>query len=105
MNLIKTIIFFSFVTTFLCALTPEDEKAIHTIINDYTDAWNNREGKGFADGFADDADFVNIFAMVFSGREEIELRHQQILQSFLKIQVFIFKASNCVKCSLELFPR
>lgn len=61
-----------------------DQKAIQEVINVYRDAWNQNEGKGFGDGFTEDADFVNIFGMHFSGKAEIEMRHVQILQSFLK---------------------
>jgi uncharacterized protein (TIGR02246 family) len=48
------------------------------------ESWNERDCQGFGDGFAEDADFVNIFGMVFSGQEEIEARHVQIMQTFLK---------------------
>ena len=41
-------------------------------------------GKGFADGFTEHADFVNIFGMHFVGRAEIEARHVAILQTLLK---------------------
>lgn len=61
-----------------------DEAAIHDIIQNYTHAWNDQAGKGFGEGFAADADFVNIFGTHFSGKAEIEARHIQILKSFLK---------------------
>jgi uncharacterized protein (TIGR02246 family) len=54
------------------------------VISDYTYSWNERGCKGFAEGFTQDADFINIFGMKFSGKEEIELRHMHILQTFLK---------------------
>jgi uncharacterized protein (TIGR02246 family) len=68
----------------LSALEKGDEQAISAIIDQYADAWNHHAGKGFGEGFAQDADFVNIFGMHFSGREEIELRHIKILETFLK---------------------
>jgi uncharacterized protein (TIGR02246 family) len=68
----------------LWALAPRDQKAIESIINGTVESWNERDCQGFGDGFAEDADFVNIFGMVFSGREEIEARHVQIMQTFLK---------------------
>lgn len=68
----------------LWALEPADQQAIQGVISGYVDSWNERACQGFGDGFAQDADFVNIFGMHFSGREEIEARHVQILQSFLK---------------------
>lgn len=61
-----------------------DQAAIHGIIKDYTEAWNFRGCIGFGDGFTEEADFVNIFGMHFSGKEEIEQRHIQILKTFLK---------------------
>lgn len=66
------------------ALEPADQAEIEKIILGYTDAWNHHEGKGFGDGFAENADFVNIFGMHFNGRAEIEDRHLKILQTFLK---------------------
>jgi uncharacterized protein (TIGR02246 family) len=62
------------------ALEHADQSAIQNIIQEYTVSWNQKGGKGFAE----DADFVNIFGMHFSGKAEIEKRHIQILQSFLK---------------------
>ena len=66
------------------ALEQTDQSAIQEVIKGYTDAWNLQEGKGFGNGFTEDADFVNIFGTCFSGKKEIEDRHIQILQSFLK---------------------
>ncbi len=68
----------------MSASEQSDQWAIEEVIQDYQDAWNQREGKGFADNFTEDADFVNIFGMHFSGKDEIEERHVQILQTFLK---------------------
>ncbi len=69
---------------FAFALEKTDHEAIEKIIADYTQSWNEKGCKGFADGFVQDADFVNIFGMKFSGKEEIEARHISILQTFLK---------------------
>ena len=66
------------------ALETADRDAIQDIIESYTKAWNDHEGKGFGEGYAKDADFVNIFGMYFVGKDEIEFRHVKILQSFLK---------------------
>lgn len=70
--------------TCVFALEQADQAAIQGIIQSYTDAWNQQAGKGFADHFAEDADFVNIFGMHFSSRSEIEERHIKILQTFHK---------------------
>lgn len=66
------------------ALEDADRNSILTVIQNYTNSWNLNECKGFANGFTEDADFVNIYGMVFSGKEEIEARHIKILQTFLK---------------------
>lgn len=68
----------------LSSLEQADQSSILEIIQSYADAWNLREGKGFGDGFTEDANFVNIYGMIFSGRAEIEERHVKILQGFLK---------------------
>lgn len=80
--------YFALISNALSALDQADRAAIHALVEGYTEAWNEREGKGFGDSFADDADFVNIFGTVFTGRQEIEERHIQILQTFLKNSTF-----------------
>jgi uncharacterized protein (TIGR02246 family) len=70
--------------TSIFGLEQADQEAIHGIIKSYTEAWNLRGCIGFGDGFTEDADFVNIFGMHFSGKAEIEQRHIQILKTFLK---------------------
>lgn len=81
---------FFFVIVFLVSvnsvfsLEKSDRNEIQEVIKNYTDSWNLRGGKGFGDGYTQDADFVNIFGMVFSGKAEIEERHIQILRTFLE---------------------
>lgn len=70
------------------ALDESDCKAINQIVDHFTNAWNYHEGHGSADFYAQDADFVNIFGMAFAGKEEIETRHIQIHESFLKGTIF-----------------
>lgn len=77
-------LFFCFLGTSAQALEQADESAIRSIVQNYTDSWNQRECKGFAEGYSEDADFVNIFGMKFSGKAEIEERHVKILQTFFK---------------------
>ncbi len=76
--------FLVFSSSFISSLEPVDQWAIEEVIKGYTDSWNQQGGKGFANGFTEDADFVNIFGMHFSGKTEIEKRHIQIVQTFLK---------------------
>ena len=49
----------------LSALEEADRSAIQAVIKDYTHAWNQNGGKGFSDGFTEDANFVNVFGMHF----------------------------------------
>ncbi|MCB1109813.1 MAG: SgcJ/EcaC family oxidoreductase [Chlamydiia bacterium] len=70
------------------ALDTQDEVLIKGIVDQYVESWNHHAGKGFGSGFSKDADFINIFGMTFSGREEIEDRHVEILQTFLKDSTF-----------------
>jgi uncharacterized protein (TIGR02246 family) len=73
-----------FFLTSLFALDPSDQASITRVLLEMANAWNTQEGYGFADGYAEDADFINIYAMHFSGKKEIEERHVKILQTFMK---------------------
>jgi len=68
----------------LFALKEEDQIAIKQIIQNYTIAWNLSDMHEFSKAFSEDADFVNVMGMYFSGRKEIEERHVLIHQTFLK---------------------
>ncbi len=84
-TVLKTFTLFSlFSMNTLFGLEQSDKDAIHSVIQGYTDSWNQRECQGFGEGFTDDSDWVNIFAMHFVGKHEIEERHIKILQTFLK---------------------
>jgi len=74
--------------TSLFALDTADRNAIDKIVGHFTHAWNDREGKGSGDYYAQDADFVNIFGTAFSGKQEIETRHVKIHETFLKGSIF-----------------
>lgn len=85
----KTLVRLSLLVTLLLgssafALDTADRNAINTIVAHFTDAWNLHEGKGSADYYAEDADFINIFGTAFSGKQEIEDRHVKIHEAFLK---------------------
>jgi hypothetical protein len=45
---------------FAFALEKSDHAEIDKVISEYPYAWNECGGKGFGDGFTQDADFVNI---------------------------------------------
>lgn len=70
------------------ALDMDENKAINQIIEHFTNVWNDHEGQGTGNYYEQDADFVNIFGMAFAGKQEIEARHVQIHESFLKGSVF-----------------
>lgn len=77
------LVFFTFVAAQAFTIEPKDQKAITQVIERYTASWNASAGVGFGADFTQDADFVNIFGMAFSGKEEIEERHVAILDTFL----------------------
>lgn len=70
------------------ALDMGDRDSISSIVDHFTQAWNEHKGKGSADYYTEDADFVNIFGMAFSGKQEIEDRHIKIHETFLKDSIF-----------------
>jgi len=70
------------------ALNEKDEKKITNIIHGYVDSWNKTSGRGFADNFSMDSNFINIFGMHFHGKEAIQNRHNQIHDTFLKDSTF-----------------
>lgn len=75
-------------TSSMFALDKSDHQIMSQIIDHFANAWNDHEGQGSADYYAEDADFVNIFGMAFSGKQEIEIRHVKIHESFLKGSIF-----------------
>lgn len=78
----------SSISSSIFALDINDHKTINQIIEHFTSAWNDRAGQGSADYYSADADFVNIFGMAFTGKREIEERHIQIHESFLRGSIF-----------------
>jgi uncharacterized protein (TIGR02246 family) len=62
----------------------KDEAAIRQLVAAQAEAWNRHDATAWSKDFAPDADFVNIFGMVFQGRPEIEKRHAAIFASIFK---------------------
>ena len=62
-------------------MTPEDRKAIEAIVATLEAAWNAGDARAFASQFAVDADFVNIRAEHFTGREAIAIGHEHIFRT------------------------
>lgn len=81
-------ILLAFAASSLFSLEKAEEESIRKVVNGYVHSWNYECGRGFADGFSEDASFVNIFGMDFKGRDEIEKRHIHILETFLKDSKF-----------------
>jgi uncharacterized protein (TIGR02246 family) len=73
---------------FCFAMNADDEERITGVINGYVESWNDQACVGFTDNFTDDCDFINIFGMYFHGKEAVQKRHEEILQTFLKDSVF-----------------
>lgn len=63
---------------------PSDEAAIRGLVAAQAEAWNRGDAAAWSKVFEPDADFVNIFGMVFSGRKEIEERHAAIFATMFK---------------------
>ncbi|HZF25315.1 MAG TPA: SgcJ/EcaC family oxidoreductase [Steroidobacteraceae bacterium] len=62
----------------------EDEAAIAKVIEGQVAAWNAGDAKAYAQHFAPDGGFTNIFGMVFYGHEGFESRHALIFTTFYK---------------------
>lgn len=65
-----------------------DQQAIKGVIQQYADSWSCKTGEGLGDCFTENADFVNIFGMQFTGKNNIEERHKSVLETFLKGSTF-----------------
>jgi len=60
------------------------EHAIHTVLERFTEAWNTHDAKAYADLFAANADFTNVFGQTFHGNEAIEAQHATIFATMFK---------------------
>jgi uncharacterized protein (TIGR02246 family) len=54
---------------------PNDEQDVRQVVNGFADAWNHHDMEAFGKLFAPDADFVNVAADWWKGRQEIQMRH------------------------------
>jgi len=62
-------------------LTPADRAGVEKIVRQLEAGWNALDGDAFAAPFADDADFVNIRAEYFRGRDVIAAGHAHIFRT------------------------
>jgi uncharacterized protein (TIGR02246 family) len=61
-----------------------DEKALHEMVYHLEAAWNAADGPGFAEPFAEHADFIHILGGYYKGRAAIEAGHRMILGTIYK---------------------
>jgi uncharacterized protein (TIGR02246 family) len=61
-----------------------DERALHEMVYQLEAAWNAADGQGFAEAFAEDADFIHILGGYYSGRAAIEAGHRMIFGTIYK---------------------
>ena len=61
-----------------------DDAAIRALLAAQVEAWNRGDAAAWSKPFAQDADFVNIFGMVFTTRKEIEERHTTVFATIFK---------------------
>ncbi len=60
------------------------DKAIEDLVRTLEAAWNRHDAHAFAQTFAEDADFTNVFGMVLKGRAGIEAGHAPIFKTMFK---------------------
>jgi uncharacterized protein (TIGR02246 family) len=61
-----------------------DEEAIRKLVLRMEEGWNRGSGRIFAEGFADDADYVVVNGMRLKGRAAIDAGHQRIFDTIYK---------------------
>lgn len=59
-------------------------KAIDDLVRALEAAWNRHDAHAFAEAFAEDADFTNVFGMVQKGRAGIEAGHAPVFKTMFK---------------------
>src|SRR5258707_15025982 len=67
-----------------CGTNDVATQAVHQIAEALRAAWNRHDAHAFAQCFAHDAEFTNVFGMTANGRTEIERNHAAIFSTFLK---------------------
>jgi uncharacterized protein (TIGR02246 family) len=66
------------------AQTPKDEQAIHHLVADFEDAWNQHDAHAFAENFAGDADFTNVRGDAAHGRKAVQDFHAPMFATKFK---------------------
>jgi uncharacterized protein (TIGR02246 family) len=65
-------------------MNPKDEQALREIVTKLKTAWNNADSVGWASLFAEDADFIHILGVHYTGRPAIEAGHRVIWDTIYK---------------------
>jgi uncharacterized protein (TIGR02246 family) len=71
-----------------------NERMVSEIVSKLEKAWNAADGAGFAQPFAEDADFVNIRADHFQTRDVIAKGHQGIFDTIYKGSVVRYQMAS-----------
>ncbi|HLL51958.1 MAG TPA: SgcJ/EcaC family oxidoreductase [Myxococcaceae bacterium] len=61
-----------------------DEAALRELVAAQAEAWNRHDAAAWSRDFTDDADFVNIAGMQFSGKADVEKRHDAIFKTHFR---------------------
>lgn len=65
-------------------MSEQADRAAERIVNSLVAAWNAHDARAFAQSFAEDADFTNVFGMHAKGRGAIESFHAPIFATMFK---------------------
>jgi len=61
-----------------------DETEIQQLMSELTDAWNRGDAAAYGARYLADATFTNVNGSFYAGRDEFDLRHQEILRGVFK---------------------
>jgi len=75
-------------------MSSNNERMVSEIVSKLEKAWNAADGAGFAQAFAEDADFVNIRADHFRTRAVIAQGHQSIFDTIYKGSVVRYQMAS-----------
>ena len=62
----------------------DNNHSIYELVRALEDAWNSSSSQRFASVFAEDADFINIYAKHYNGREAVDAGHRAIFDTVYK---------------------
>ncbi len=65
-------------------MNPKDEQALSNLVAKLEGAWNAADSVGWASLFAEDADFIHILGVHYTGRTAVETGHRMIWDTIYK---------------------